>query len=185
VAQIYVAGPCEIHVGVGTAGSLVFLGWSEAGVRISIQPGWDDVPSDLAGSRVPHDVQAMGEQAFISYDLKVWNESVYAQCAARWNPFTGPRGVQPVGAVGGLMVTEGAAYRLLVYSPYAALKPSQAAQSHYNFFRSWVAGPDDIAPVGTRAKKIRIVHRAIGSYDPLTGGWPLYDGSAAGKPAVN
>lgn len=183
-AQIYVAGPCEIHVGVGAAGALVFLGWSESGVRVSIQPAWDDVPSDVAGSRLPHDVQYQGEQAFISYDLKVWSESVYAQLAARFNPFTGTRGTDPVGARGGLMVQEGAAHRLLVYSPYAALKASQATQKSYNFFASWLAGPDDLEPLGTRGKKIRVVHRAIGYYDPATGGWPLYDHNTAGKPAA-
>jgi len=183
VAQIYVAGPCEIHCGVGANGALAFLGWSESGVRISLNPEWDDVPADLAGSRMPADVQFMGETAMISADLKIWNNVVYASCASRGNPFSGTRGQIPFGQIGGLMITEKAAYRILVYNSYTT-KTSQNSFNSWNFFAGWLAGPDVIDPLGTKAAKIRVVFRAIPIYDSLTGNWALYDGSSAGKPAA-
>jgi hypothetical protein len=183
MAQIYVPGPCELHVGTGSSGSLQFLGWSESGVRASINREWDDVPADIAGTRMPADVQFMGEQAYISCDLKVFNNPIFNKIASAQNPFSGTRGNMPYGSLGKLMVTEGAAYRLLVYSPYAVLKPAMSAWSQLNFFTAWLAGPDDI-PNSTKATKIRALFRAIASYNSSTGEWDLYDQDISGKPAA-
>ncbi len=185
MSQIFVAGPCEIHCGVGSAGALAFLGWSETGVRVSENPEWDDVPADLSGSRVPYDVQFMGTQAYVSFDLKVWGMDVYNRIAARWNPFgAGVPGFMPYGTIGELMIAEGAAFRLLVYPPYKDLKPGvMGTMRSYNFTKAWLAGPDDINPIGTRAMKIRMIFRAIMARDQF-GNWLLYNDDATGKPAA-
>lgn len=184
MAQIYVAGPAEIHVSPGGPNStLEFLGWSESGVNINIRGEWDDVPADIAGTRMPADVQFMGEQAFVTLDLKVWNNSTYAKIASRYNP-TNTRGIIAPGGIGKLMVAEGAAYRLLVYSPYAATKPSMASFNSFNFFRAWLAGPDSFNPYGTKAAKIRTIFRAICYYDCNSGQWRLYNGDYSGKPSA-
>lgn len=182
MAQVFVAGPAEIHCGVASGGGLAFLGWSESGVRISENPEWDDVPADLSGSRVPFDVQDMSSQAYISCDLKVWNMAVYNQIAARFRPQDqNDPGFIPFGAVGSLMLAEGSAYRLLIYPPYIA-KPAMATLRPYNFYAGWLAGPDDINPFGTKAMKVRTIFRSIPVYNPQNGNFGLYNADASGKP---
>ena len=196
MAQIWVPGPAEIHVGVGAGGggsvgagytyggALLFLGWSERGVRISENPEWEDVPADIAGSRVPQDVQFMSEQCFVSLDLKVWNQPVYNQIASRWNPYSGTPGLMTVGSIGSLMIAENLAYRLLVFPPYQALKPVMSGLRPYNFQRAWLAGPDDINPFGMRAMKQRMIFRAIPPYPDGSGNRLLYNQDASGKPVA-
>lgn len=185
MSQIFVAGPAEIHCGVGSNGSLAFLGWSETGVRISDSPEWDDVPADISGSRVPADVQYMSSQAFVSLDLKVWNMNVYNAIAARYLPQSGlTRGLMPFGSIGALMLGQGSAYRLLVYPPYSQ-EAAMAPIRPYNFFSAWLAGPDDVHPFGTKAMKIRCIFRSIPRYDVVTGSFSLYNDNSAGRPVVS
>lgn len=186
MAGVWVSGPTELHAGVGSGGGLRFLGWALGGVRVSFRPHWADVHLDLAG-QMPFDCQFMGEEAFVSAELTAWDEAVLAACQTRANPVAGTPGVMPAGSMGGLMVTEGAAYRLLAYAPYAAGnalgKLTQAGQvPGYNFLRSWLAGPDEIAPLGIRPKQVRIFFRALPVYSPLDGSWTLYNRDVTGKP---
>jgi hypothetical protein len=178
---IWVAGPTEIHVGVKVGGGLAFLGWSLEGVRVRFNPFWNNVHADLAGM-MPLDVQLMGEVAQASCDLAVWDEAVLQACQSRGNPYTGSSGFMAGGYVGGLMLTEGAAYRTLIYPPFRDLKPSQAAQLPYNFLRAFLAGPDDIHPLGTRPKRVRVIFQAIPAYNPLDGSWTLWNRDSSGKP---
>lgn len=184
MAQIYVAGPAEIHVSIYRGSNLRFLGWTEAGVNIHIRGEWDDVPADLAGTRMPADVQAMGEQYFAAGDLKIWNQDVYNQIAARANFAVDPEGSLGQGSIGRLMIAEGLAYRVLIYAPYSVLKPSQVSFKSYNFLNAWLAGPDVINPYGSRASKIRVLFRGINAYDCQSGKWLGYNHDASGKPGV-
>ena len=73
LARINVPGPCQIFPGVGASDSLVFLGYSENGVRIRLDGAFDDVYTDFGGPRKPVDSQFMGEDAMISMSLNFFN----------------------------------------------------------------------------------------------------------------
>lgn len=181
-SNVWVAGPTEVHVGVGSSGTLRFLGWALGGVRLSLRPYWNDVHLDLAGM-MPFDVQFQGEEAFASEELSAWDYSVLTACQSRPNPVSGTAGVMPAGSMGQLMVAEGSAYRILLYPPYVA-KPTQAGQFPWNFLRGWLAGPDDIAPLGIRPTQVRTFFRAISLYSPQDGSFTLYNRDTTGKPVA-
>jgi hypothetical protein len=178
---VWVAGPCELHVGVKVGGALAFAGWSLEGFRVRITPLWRPVHADLAGD-MPLDMQFMGEMATITGDLAVWDELVLQACQSRGNPYAGVPGLMTAGYVGGLMVTEGAAYRTLLYPGFWNVKPT--AGPPYNFLRSFLHGPDDISPIGTRQKRFRVVYQALSLYGPLDGSWTLYNRDVSGKPVA-
>lgn len=178
---IWVAGPTEIWVGVGSGGSLAFLGWATPeGVRGQIQAFSEHARSDLAGPMMPHDVQFFGEQISATCELAVWDEAVFRACQSRANPFAPVPGFMPAGSVGGLMRAEGAAYRTLLYPPYAISKASQAGQIPYNILAAWLKGPD-VWNMGTRQKTMHIYLEGIPVYNPANGSWTTYDTNVAGK----
>jgi hypothetical protein len=187
MASFKVAGPCEIHCGVASGGGLAFLGWSEGGVRVSLRPFYEDVKADILGPLSPTTVQQMGEEAWVSLDLKIWNESVWRSIASRANARAGAAvagGYYPNGAIGALVFEEDEGFRLLVYKSYQSKQINTAAGNiaAYNFPAAYLAGPDDVDPIGTRASKIRCVFRALLARDPLTGHCTLYNEDYSGKP---
>lgn len=185
--SILVAGPTEIHFGIGGGlqAPLQFVGWSETGVRVSIRPRFEDVRCDLSGQQVPLDLQYDGQDAICSCDLKLVNASVVALMMNRSAPALQPRGIDVAGSYGGLMFQEGAGIRLLIYGPYNVTKPTQLGQvPPFNFPAAVLLGPDDWAEYGTKAMRIRAVWRAIPAFNPLDGSWILYNNDTTGKPTV-
>lgn len=180
-SSIWVAGPTEIWVGVGAGASLAFLGWATPeGVHGRIEAYGEPARSDIAGPRMPHDVQFFGETISATCELAVWDDAVLRACQTRANPFGGVAGRMPAGSIGGLLRTEGAAYRTLLYPPYPVLKPSQAGQTVYNILAGWLKGPDQFN-LGTRQKLMRIFIEGIPVYNPADGSWTTYDSNVAGK----
>jgi hypothetical protein len=178
---IWVAGPAELWVGVGAGGSLAFLGWSTPeGFRGRITPMATPVRCDLAGD-MPLDMQFMGETIHLFGDLAVWDEAVLRACQTRGNPFGGIAGRMEAGAVGALMRLEGKAYRTLLYPPYTASKPTQAGQTVFNVVSSWLRGPDEIGPIGTHHKLVRVFIEGLPVYNPADGSFTTYDSNVAGK----
>lgn len=204
MSQTYVNGPAELHVGTSgqpSPNDLEFLGWSESGVRISFDGGFEDVPSDRAGSRMPFDVQYMGMQAFISADVNLYNEGIYRKITGRAN-ITGSDGSETGIAaaegrthrysIGFLMNQERSAgasgmFRFLVVGPYGrgvANKPAFATQDTcYNFYNAYLADAVDME-LGSRYKRIRMTFRAITVIDPSYDG-QLYDHNITGRAALN
>lgn len=112
-------------------------------------------------------MQIFDADAYISLDLKVFNNDVWEIIANRAGPSLGAifaEGTYPYGATGALMVGEGLAYRLLVWRPYSAKATNLARRDPmrpgYNFPLAYLAGPDDIEN-SVRAQKIRTIFRAI------------------------
>lgn len=161
VAQTYVHGPAEIHLGdQGASGSLTFVGWSEAGVRITFDGAFEDVPSDISGTRIPFDVQAMAQQAFISADINIYKETVLNEAINRLND-NAAAGFLASGSVGTMLRLEDMAFRLLIYSPYRVSKSTvYSDMNHYNFWTAYLMDAVDVE-VGTRYKRVRCIFRAI------------------------
>jgi hypothetical protein len=186
MAGFQVAGPAEIHVGTGAGGGLAFLGYSEAGVRVSNRAHYEDVKSDVLGPMSPTEIQQMGAELWVSFDLRISNEAVWQSIASRANNRLQAvaEGFYPNGVIGALVGAEGLAYRLLVFKPYAskAIFTAAGVRPCFNSPFAYLAGPDDIDPIGVRAQKIRVVFRSILQRNPATGDCVLYNSDASGKP---
>jgi hypothetical protein len=182
-ADPWVAGPAEIHVGVGPGDSLLFLGWTLEGVRITSQPYWAPVRCDDAGM-MPRDMLRLGETWTVTAPLAVFDDAVMEACKNRGNP-TGAastQGSMPVGDIGTMMNEEGASYRLLVYPGFFGMPGKMAGQPN-NFLRAFLQR-EDTAPIGTRQKIVHATFQCLSFRDPLTGSFFGWDRNVGGKPAA-
>lgn len=175
MAGFYVTGPCDIFVG-SLAGPAVFVGHAERTPSVQIKPSFSPVYCDLFGQRVPADFLYDGEEAMISADVTRFNESTYAFMAQRPDATIAGarRGSNIPGDIGTLMVAEGYAYSLFLRFPYAA-KPAfstgsgGAMPAGYRFLAAFLEGPDDLGPLGTTNRRIRLNWRAARVPSVVTG----------------
>lgn len=190
MSQFIVTGPCYVQVGMGADNqTLVHLGWSESGFEIEINGYMDDVMCDVGGSKVGTDVIFQGEDAIISGDLNFYNEDTLTALESRlYTNKTNGAGAIGTGMIGGLMIGQGNAYRLLVYCPYNSLAGMTDQVACWNFPTAWLTDTHRIS-TGTKVKKHRINFRAIPSWTISSGGGlvssVLYNSTSAGMaPAV-
>lgn len=199
MAQLYVTGPCDIYVGT-TAGTALFLGHAERTPNAQIRPMFSPVFCDLYGQRIQADAIYDGEEGMISADLTRFNESLYALIAARPNSTgTGAaRGTNLPGDIGTLMVAEGFAYPLFLRFPYASKAAFStgsggAMPAGYRFAACYLEGPDDLGPMATTNRRIRLNWHAVRTPFTVAGnplgsvGMLLYDHNmapTAGVPAL-
>ncbi len=196
MAQPYVTGPCHIAVAFGLRatnrfGTPLYLGTAERSPRIQIRPTWTPLFNDIGGSQIPFDMAYEGDEAFISADLTRWNEGIYALLAARTNNPANQlgRGTNINGDLGTLMITENVANILLLQFPYSTLKAATygTQPAGYRFLRTWLEGPDDLDPLGTQPRKIRLVFRALRAFSITSNGpnFGLYDHNMVAFPNIN
>lgn len=74
VLQYRVNGAAAISAGVGSAGALVQVGYTESGALITPLIKSRPIYSDLGGPDVPVDFQHMGEMVVVDIDMPVWRE---------------------------------------------------------------------------------------------------------------
>lgn len=176
MTQPYVTGPA--HVFVEVTGGVAYLGTTERTPKILIRPAWEPLFNDIGG-KVPFDMSYEGEEAFISGDFNRFNESVYADMAARASALSAPvRGIDTPGNIGALMLTEKLTINLWMLFPYTA-KPAMnpagnAMPSGYHFYATYLVGPDELEPLGTTPRKIRLIWHALRIFD-AQGNFNLYD----------
>lgn len=182
MAQPYVTGPAGIWVNV--AGAPAFLGHCERSPSIQIRPYYTPVFSDFAGQRVPLDMIYDGEEAMVSLDLTRYNESVYTVLSSR--PGAAIRGTNIPGDIGTLMLLEGRTFDMWVTFPYAAkavmssgvgLTSGGAMPAGYHFYAAYLEGPDDLGPLGTTARRLRLNFHCIRNFaaDATGATFFLYD----------
>jgi hypothetical protein len=188
MAGFQVAGPAQIHVGTGPGATMLFLGWSVAGVRVSNRPFYEDLKSDVLGPMSPSEEQLFGAELYVSFDLMISNEAVWTTIASRAQSRIQNvvEGFYPNGSLGALVNAEQLAYRLCVFKPYAskALFLAAGARAAFNGPQSYLCGPDDIDPLGLKAEKKRVIFRSTLQRNPLTGDCTLYDQNVTGLPAA-
>jgi hypothetical protein len=158
MATPYVTGPAHVFVGLGSGGTPIYLGTCERYPKILIRPANEPHFNDMGG-KVPFDMAHMGEEGFTSGDFNRFNETTYAVLASRPRGPAGVRGLNVAGEIGALYLTEGFAYGVWVSFPYVA-KPVFAAAgmpAGYHFLASYLVGPDELEPLGTTPRKIRLI----------------------------
>ena len=190
MAQPYVTGPAGVIIAF--SGVPVFLGHCERSPSIQIRPYYSPVFSDFAGQRVPLDMIYDGEEAMVSLDLTRYNEAVYTSLASRPQgagaaAIAPARGTNVPGDIGTLMLLEGYTTHLWITFPYAAktVFSSPAAPAGaggimpagYHFHAAYLEGPDDLGPLGTTARRLRLNFHCIRTYSVASTGpvFTLYD----------
>jgi hypothetical protein len=167
------ATPAPQAVPVAVSYTIMLLGFAERGPEIEIVPAHELTFIDERGGRTPADAIYDGETAWIRMDLSAWDESVYSLCARRVSA-AGPRGVNGPGSLGTMLLAEGALYPLYLVFPYARKATQTDMPSAYRFAGAVCHGPDRLAPLGTRPRKLRLLWQAFRI--PLPGGTLLlYD----------
>lgn len=190
MSQFYVPGPARIFAGVGAAGALEFLGFSMDGAMIAIQPRFDDVFSDLGGPAVPEDVQFLGHDARITFQLSRFNAGTFHKVRQFLPGMAGAvDGGMPNYSIGSLLKAEGLAMRLLVRATYGPTSPGAKAayatqRGVYNFPLAYPAEVIE-TPVSVRTQLPRMTFRAFPDFISDQGGYTLYNDSAAGEPAID
>src|ERR1700729_61101 len=116
MSQFYVPGPVYTFVALGSGSTIavpvyLFLGFTEAGLSIGVNPLNEDINVDYAGLS-PGDVSQLGQDASVSGTFTRYNESV----ALKVQSFMGVNGTAGQylnNQMGNLMVKEGSAYSVL------------------------------------------------------------------------
>jgi hypothetical protein len=180
-----------MYVGLASDEGLLFLGYSEDGMRIAVRENFLDYHTDTLGPKIPFDVQRFQADALITGDLVRWNESVLQLMEDRSKGVNGlVRGVQSLAEVGAWILAQDKTYRFLcdapnVVSPAAAIWPNMIP---YNFLAAYLHETMERRR-GSKVERVHIVMRALTDFvtpDPVTGKMPktavLYNADRSGIP---
>lgn len=179
--QFYVPGPVRASIGQTAGSSLSFLGWASEGVNVAIQPRFDDVPSDIAGPAIPHDVQFFGADAMIRLTLSRYDEAVFATLSSLTSG--GVEGSWSTCAIGTLLKHEAKAFRLFLRAPCQTKTGQTGQRGVWNFP---IVFPTEIDYVlSSRTKRPRITLRAIADIRSADGSAVLFDTVATGEPTYS
>ena len=158
------------------ATSPVYLGTGQRGPRVKIRRAYSRVFNDLTGPELAFDKIWAGEEALIFVDLTRWNETAYDLAAGR--PFSGGVfGAEPPGSRGTLMMTEGAAFPLILRFPSFDFHPAirnNLGFAGYRFLAASLEGDDDFE-TGSGANIRHIAFHCQEIYDPKSNGLALCD----------
>lgn len=130
----HINGPAILWAGPqGNSGALEQLGISEDGVGISLSPYDDPIMTDDGGSRIPHDLQDMGSDAFIDFRLVYYDLTVLRKIRMLRDA-GGIEGIQK--RRGGLVFANNKGFRLAIQSEtdepwrflFCTLRTSQRAK---------------------------------------------------------
>ena len=84
LTDLHVNGPATIQIDLtGNQTSFQNFGFTEDGVDVEIQGGFEDVNTDDAGPFVPGDVQFMGEVGIITLNMIRWDDNLMFQVLGR------------------------------------------------------------------------------------------------------
>jgi hypothetical protein len=176
-----------MYVGLGAGNALLFLGYSEDGMRIQLRETFEDVHADLLGPRIPIEVQRFQADALITGDLIRWNENVLQLIEERSRAVTA-WGAVARAEVGALMLAQNKCYRFLCDAPNVGMGvfPNMLA---YNFPASYLHDVMERRR-GARVERVHITQRAlanftnIGASALLAISQPLYNSDRTGIPGT-
>lgn len=170
-ARIQVTGPCGAYV-ITPDFSFALLGTAQVRPRIQWRREWEPVFNDLGG-KVPFDMQYMGSDALVSFDLTRHDPDVLESLRALPTMEKSKLGTEEFGAIGSLMIQEELAAGLALAFPYSTIT-NTGLKNGVHFPNAWLLGPDD-EENGTQHQIQRIVFYCLRSFDETTGTFTLYD----------
>lgn len=188
-AQGWSTGAVDCWVGVGNAGTPLFLGHSENGFDVQERPQYENLMCDLTGMKIPYDRSYQGFDAVISSQaLTRWDDKVYAALQCYGNPtgaFIGgvQRGTDGAGIRGSLMATEGLTFQVLLRHPNAGALAFAGLAKGYRFYAAVVE--NDRQQSGAKPYKVNPTFYAWGVYQPATGQVITYDNDVSALGAIS
>ena len=185
MAQPFVRGP--VHVFYAVNGSASYLGTGERAPRVAIRRCYAPVNNDLTGVSFPFDYAYEGAECWVTLRLTRWNEVVQTLIA---DPvFNTLAGVDVLGSIGTLMVTEGAArqlWLLFTYGPGSpAVKAAMATQPAGFRFPFSFLDQEASYEGGTDPASVTLSFHCVRGYNPSTGAFGLFDSNMSGLPTIN
>lgn len=129
------------QVSLQTTIAPVFFGWGESAPDPEFLPEYENLMSDLGGTRKPWDKIFEGADARVSITSTIWDEDVLQSCMSYTK--TSLPGVVGNYDVGTLMHAEKRSYQLWLVYPYQ-VKPFMAAanmRKGYHFYGAMIEGP--------------------------------------------
>lgn len=147
--------------------ALSAVGYSEDGVDINFDMGWEDVMVDVYGPKVPYDVQYFLQQAYITFDLVLYENSNFNRFLEQYGPSADGSLTGLMGGAGNPFIQNGGWFRLLIKSTPSSTGLTSDEQC-WNFIRAY---PVDIrSKIGTRRKIHHCTFRALPYAAAVTGG---------------
>lgn len=132
----------------------LFFGWGESAPEPEFMPEYENVMSDLRGSRKPHDKLYEGQDARVTATMTIWDELVL-QAMMAFTKSNNP-GVDGGSDIGTLMNAEKRSFMLWLVYPYAFTKSFMAAanmRGGYRFYGAMLDGPIRRSQ-GTKVNKV-------------------------------
>jgi hypothetical protein len=187
MAQIFTTGPCELWCGV--AGSQespqpVFVGHGEKAPIAREIPNFKPVICDLGGDVEQFDAMFLRKHLIVEVDLIRENMAPLLAMRSRPNPWTGTLGINVVGDVGSLMLTEALAWPIWLRWPYSLQGAMFGLPNGIHAYNAYMIGPDDHT-MGTVPYKFRAVFYCMDQYQSSganVGGFNCYDGNMSALP---
>ena len=165
--QLHVNGSAGIRLALPLDNTLKPVGYSEDGVDIDFHMGWEDVMCDVYGPKVPIDVQYFLQDAFIEFDLVLYENSRFLEMISQFQALVGGAASGVMAQAGGLFIQNSGYFRLLISSTPTNVGITSDEQC-WNFLYAY---PVDIkSKIGTRRKIHHCVFRAIPYSPTITGG---------------
>lgn len=160
MAQPFVPGPAPLWVGLGSSEAPIFLGFTERGVDLDVNPQYAPYLTDLGGG-VMTDACYQGALAQISFDLTRWNEETFALMADHAGIVPGSvRGTDLPGEIGTLMAFENAAFPVWCPFPYVAKAAYASMPAGYRFPKCYIER-ESLPERGAKPAKIRLVMQCL------------------------
>jgi hypothetical protein len=142
-SSFFVEGPAYTWVGLGSAKAFLFLGFTEAGLTVSINPYNEPINVDYGGPSLPGDVSQFGFDMNFSGTYTRYDPVVAQQIASMSGNFVGQQAVGSFAnnQMGSLLNLENVGYPLLVYFPYTAKTQFNTEISGYNCGLAYLENP--------------------------------------------
>jgi hypothetical protein len=182
--SIIAAGASGVAAALANLGKIpVYLGTTMRGVRIRVRRGYSRVWNDLTGPEIAFDKIWAGREAMIFLDLTRYSDTVYHVLAGTPRP-GGPPDAETPGARGTLMMTEGAAFPVVLRFPAYDYHPRFRANGGVAAYRFLACSPEgeDDWETGSGANVRHLMLHSQEVYDPRTNNLQLKDFNHMGLP---
>lgn len=170
MSTTYCPGPSQWYVNTGVGQAWQFLGYCEGETSLSLSPEWEEVYTDVSGTRIPYDYQFMGAHATVEGSLVKYNEPVL-NALRNWLNQNATPGTFPDNSLGALVRTEDKEFALAIRSTYGGKAVFQNAGMVPGFiFPLAIPMGAWSSPLSARVKRNRVLFECIPVWNNVGGG---------------